>query len=61
MRLDLTKKRYDILKGAREWAKDIELVDYICADINCRLKAKLVSGEDIYFNNQNDLESKIGL
>ena len=61
VRLDLTKKRYNNLKKAREWAKNFETIDYVCADINCRLKARLVSGKDVYFKDTSDLKSTLGI
>ena len=44
IRLDLTKKRYDMLKSARDMVIDKENVNFVYADINCRLKVRFKSG-----------------
>ena len=50
IRLDLTKKRYAILLEARKTVEENPYVDYVLADVNCRLNVKLKSGEHLFFN-----------
>ena len=38
IKLDLTKKRYNVLSGARSTANENQDINYVFADINCRLK-----------------------
>ena len=44
--LDLTKARLDPLINASKYVKDLSNVDFVYADINCRLK--------IHFSNNNE-------
>ena len=44
VKLDLTKKRYNILRIARSIADEKQDVKYVFADINCRLKAVFKDG-----------------
>ena len=37
---DLTEKRQSLLKSARNLVKDVDMVLFCYADINCRLKIK---------------------
>ena len=58
VKLDLTKHRYQILKEARRIIEGIDEVEYVYADINCRLKVKM--GDDtIPFNTVVDLKALI--
>ena len=41
IRLDLTKYRYNLLVSARKRVNNCPEVNYVYADINCRLKVKL--------------------
>ena len=47
---DLTKQRLQILSKARELITDNGLVDYVFADINCNLVAKLKNNSYTFFN-----------
>ena len=53
--LDLTKKRYSLLKDAREVVKENPKVHYVCADINCSLVLKDRNNKFHYFNNEGGL------
>ena len=56
VKLDLTKHRYQILKEARRIIEGIDEVEYVYADINCKLKVKM--GDDIIpFNTVGDLKA----
>ena len=57
VRLDLTKYNYDVLKEAREFVKNMENVDYVYADINCRCKVKFINKDELFFNNLNELKA----
>ena len=48
-----------LLKNAIHAAKDIEGVDYIFCDINCRLNIKFVDGRIRAFNSENEMASLI--
>lgn len=44
VKLDLTKKRYSIFIEAMELLKNNEVVQFVIADINCRLKVVFKDG-----------------
>ena len=44
VKLDLTKKRYSIFIEAMELLKNNEVVEFVIADINCRLKVVFKDG-----------------
>ena len=52
IQLDLTKRRYDLLKEARTRIKDVDSVEYAFADINCSLGLHLKNGRFSFFNCQ---------
>ena len=64
IRLDLTKRRYGILKDAINIANKSEMIEFVYADVNCRLKAH---PKDFFTSVQDlkmrvaDLEAKITL
>ena len=49
--LDLTKRRYLLLKDAYGKAKNCASVDFACADINCSLCLRLKHGNWKFFNS----------
>ena len=55
-RLDLTKKRYKIFADAIDFVKAYKNVDYVMADINCRLKVVFKNGRSSFFGNISDLK-----
>ena len=53
--LDLTKKRLKLLNDARTLIENsFSNVDYVFADINCNIVAKLKNGPYKFFNNMDD-------
>ena len=59
IKLDLTKKRYDILSDAIDVVEKVESIKFVYADINCRLKFHPKEGPDQFFSSIADLKSKI--
>ena len=59
IKLDLTKRRYKILKDAIDLAKEHPDLNYVYADVNCRLKVVFKDGSSNFFNDIHDLKSII--
>ena len=59
IKLDLTKRRYKILKDAINLAKEHSDLNYVYADVNCRLKVVFKDGSSNFFNDIDDLKSII--
>ena len=59
IKLDLTKRRYRILKDATDLAKEHPDLDYVFADLNCRLGAVFKDGTSNFFNHIDNLKSLI--
>ena len=59
VKLDLTKKRYNILKSARSIADEKQDVNYVFADINCRLKVVFKDGTSEFFKDISELNELI--
>ena len=58
--LDLTKTRLRILLDAQALAaQNSDVLDFIFADINCSLTAKLQNGEFVFFNSFQMLQKKM--
>ena len=59
IRLDLTKERLNLLKDAREIlsGKDSPGIDFVFADVNCRIMAKLSDGSLKGFCNISEFET----
>ena len=55
IQLDLTKRRYDLLKEARTRIKDVESVEYAFANINCSLGLRLKNGRFRFFKSSEQL------
>ena len=55
IKLDLTKSKYNLLKYARDRVKNLENVDFVYADINCRLKVKMKDKSEYFFNSSDEL------
>ena len=55
--LNLTKSRYEILKKARLIADKSESINYVFADINCGLKAKMCDNSFKKFTSLSELEA----
>ena len=56
---DLTKKRYNILKSARSIAEEKQDVNYVFADVNCRLKVVFKDGTSEFLKNISELNELI--
>lgn len=54
--LDLTTKRAKLLGFAKEKAKDYHQIEFVFADINCRIGLKTVEGNFLFFNNEYELK-----
>ena len=59
IKLDLTKRRYKILKDAIDLAREHSDLNYVYADVNCRLKVVFKDGSSNFFNDIDDLKSII--
>ena len=59
IKLDLTKCRHRILKDAIDLAKEHPELDYVYADINCRLKIVFKDGTSNFCNDIDNLKSMI--
>ena len=59
IQLDLTARRAKLLAFAKEWVKDLEDVDFVYADVNCRIGMKTMNGEFFFFNSPDELEKVI--
>ena len=52
VRLDLTKRQYDILKAGKEYIKSIAHTAKFCyADINCQMKIKWGDNSEEFFES----------
>ena len=59
IKLDLTIRRYKILKDAIDLAKEHPYFNYVYVDVNCRLKVVFKDGSSNFFNDIDDLKSII--
>ena len=61
VKLDLTKKRYDLLMSANNHVANIDKIKFCYADINCRLKVKWSddSLNDEFFHSLNELKEMV--
>ena len=59
VKLDLAKKRYNIFKSARSIADEKQDVNYVFADINCRLKVVFKDGTSEFFKDVSELNELI--
>ena len=57
--VDLTKRRYLLLREARELIKNNYDIDFAFADINCSLGFRYKSGSFRYFNSESQLHNLI--
>ena len=56
LKLDLTKNRYKIFTKAMETVKGYDNVNYVMADINCRLKVVFKDGSGQFFTDNMSLK-----
>ena len=59
VKLDLTKKRYNILKTTRSIADEKQDANYVFANINCRLKVVFKEGTSEFFKYLSELNELI--
>ena len=57
--VDLTKRRYLLLREARELIKNNDDIDFAFADINCSSSFVSKNGSFRYFNSENKLHNLI--
>ena len=57
VRLDLMKKKLDLLRQARELIEDRPEVDFVFTDINCRLVLKMTNDSMKWFSSESELNS----
>ena len=55
IQLDLTKRRYDLLKEARTRIKDVDSVEHAFADINYSLGLRLKNSRFRFFNSSEEM------
>ena len=54
--LDLTRRKFALLKRAQEIVKSTPTVDFVFSDVNCALCARTADGKFRYFNSEDQLE-----
>ena len=54
--IDLTKRRYEVLKKAINLANGNDDFDYVFTDVNCRLKVVFKDKRSSSFNDIDDLK-----
>ena len=59
IKLDLTKKRYNVLRSARSIANENQDINYVFPDINCRLKVVFKNGTSDFFKDIIELNELI--
>ena len=55
--LDLTNRRYNLLKFAQGIVKEMDIVSFVCANVNCSLAIRFKNGAVKYFNSEYELRS----
>ena len=55
--LDLTKRRYNLLKIAQRIVKEIDNLSFVCADVNCSLVIRFKNGTIKHFNGECQFRS----
>ena len=58
-KVDLTKRRANLLSGARLLTENVEGIDFVFADINCRLNVKFSDERVKAFNTETELANII--
>ena len=59
VRLDLTKRRFGLLKKVKDFAKLEHRIDFAFADINCAVAIKLKNGTFIFPNSLDNLKTML--
>ena len=55
--LDLTKRRYNLLKFAQRIVKEMDNVTFVCAGVNCSLAIRFKNGTIKHFNSEYEFRS----
>ena len=55
--LDLTKRRYNLLKFTQGIVKEMDNVSFVCADVNCSLAIRFKNGIIKHFNSEYEFRS----
>ena len=55
--LDLTKRRYNLLKISQGIVKEMDNVGFVCADVNCSLTIRFKNGTIKHFNSEYEFRS----
>ena len=55
--LDLTNRRYNLLKFAQGIVKEMDIVSFVCADVNCSLAIRFNNGTVKCFSSEYELRS----
>ena len=59
--LDLTKRRYNLLKIAQGIVKEMDNVSFACADANCSLAIRFKNGTIKHFNSEYEFRSLLNV
>ena len=59
IQLDLSKRRYDLLKETRSRIKDVDSVEYVFVEINCSLRFRFKNGRFRVFNSSENLKEAL--
>ena len=55
--LDLTKRRYNLLKIAQGIVKEMDNANFVCADVSCSLAIRFKNGTIKHFNSEYEFRS----
>ena len=58
-KVDLTKRRVNLLSGARSLIENVEGIEFVFADVNCRLNVKFSNERVKAFNTETELANII--
>ena len=59
VKVDLTRRRLGILIEAIEFGKSNDRADFVFANVNCNLAAKLTNGSFVFLDSLYDLKQKL--
>ena len=58
--IDLTRMKFSLLKKAQDKVKNSNVIDYVFADLNCALCAKMSNGSFKFFSTEEHLDVLLG-
>ena len=58
--IDLTQTKFRLLKSAQAKVRNSNAVEFVFADVNCSLCAKMANGNYRYFNTEDQLNNILG-